>query len=110
MSYVHLWEQKVRCVGSQIHSINTWKRNSRFEDVRIFASHRNQIQGKKISLAHNILRVGDQRVTSFAGNRIKMTIIIIITTHFYSALIKRKCLQYDKCIILRKDRSDAWIQ
>lgn len=36
------------------HTINNWKKNSGFEDVRIFASRKKQIQGKNI-LLHTVL-------------------------------------------------------
>lgn len=89
MSYVHLWEQKVRCVGSQTHAINNWKRNSGFEDVRSFASHRKQIEGvgvgrREISVTHNIVRVGGKMITTLADNSIKT--VVIITASMYSAL------------------------
>lgn len=89
MSYVHLWEQKVRCVGSQTHAINNWKRNSGFEDVRSFASHRKQIEGvdvgrREISVTHNIVRVGEKMITTLADNSIKT--VVIISASMYSAL------------------------
>jgi len=62
-----------------MHTINNWKRNSGFEDVRIFASHREQIQRaerKEMSIVHNIVRVREQNITTFAGNRIKMAVIM----------------------------------
>lgn len=95
MSYVHLWEQKIWCVGSQLHSVNNGKNSASFEDVRILQVIGNKSKRKKIkinSVAHNILQTAEQMTTAFAANRVKMTIIIIITTSLYSALIKRKTM------------------
>ena len=75
--------------GEPAHSISNWRRNSGFEDVRILQVIGNKSKGKNNSAAHSLMSIGELTL-KFAGNRIKMT--IIITASIYSVCVKRQTM------------------
>lgn len=69
MSYVHLWEQNVWCVGGS----NSWKRISGFKKLELLQVTGNKPkQGEKeICVAHNIVRSERGRSPLLLARRLK---------------------------------------